>query len=230
MSSSPRVASEYSTCGETSGRALFSSASRIFDASRFVHAEVARRAGRFQQLVHDALVDVRVLPRIDAGEVEPEDACRAAQRAQPPARELRRAVRFERRMQRGEVGGKLFGGRVGRCRRVPAFRMAELRGGRGKPRLDCRDGAPIEFLVPVLALGRAFGEATDFVRASDQPRVERELSVEPAQLLQMEYYRAAAVQLQRLAQHRRSDERIAVAVAADPAAEPEERSDAGALP
>src|SRR6202030_2674485 len=73
------------------------------------------------------------------------------------------------------------------------------------------------------AVGRARRELGKRRRDVDQPAVERQLLAELAQRVEVMAQRLGALQAQRLLQHGGVDERVAVTVAADPAADAQKR-------
>ena len=153
---------------------------------------------------------------------------------QPPARQHRRAVGIERALQHGEVAVQLGRALIRRRgllgRRAPAG-QAERAAGGGKPRIEAGDGAPIGLVLPVRrVIGRMAGEAQHLVRHADQARMQRQLGAERVQLFQIERQRPLALAPKRLAQRLGGDERVAVAVAADPAPHAKERRNLGVAP
>ncbi len=122
-----------------------------------------------------------------------------------------------------EVGRKLFGRFIGR--RLPGLllrrrHLGKPRCRRGEPSLDEGDGAPIGLVRPEGRLVRgAKGKIAQPIGDRDQPAVERQLGAEQAQFLEVEAEGAAALHDKGAAQHVGGDEGIAVAVAANPAAD-----------
>src|SRR5262249_52638490 len=151
---------------------------------------------------------VRILPQVDAGEVEAENADGAAQPFQPPAGKLGGAVDDQRTMERAQIVEK--GCRRGirlRRRRAPLrLRHAELAHGRGETRIETRDRAAIRLLLTMRgAVGRALREPFHLVGYVDKATVERQLGAERVQLLEIEAERPLALHAQGLAQRLRRD-------------------------
>ena len=112
--------------------------------------------------------------------------------------------------------------------------MVELARGLGEARIDAGDGAPIGLVAAGgREVGRALGERGERL-AHSRPAcaLSDKFAAEFVQLVEIVAERARALQPHRLAQHVGGDERIAVAVAADPGADAQERADplAGATP
>ena len=112
-------------------------------------------------------------------------------------------------------------------RLLPGVEMVEPARRRREPGVDPRDRPPVGFVLPVGgAVGRARGQLLQCRRYADQPAVERQLAAEPVQFVEIVFEDTGALRVQCGAQHALVDERIAVAIAADPASHPQERGEA----
>ena len=175
-----------------------------------------------------------ILPQVDAREVEAEHFDRAPQGAQPPARDQRRAVGEQRTIEHVEIGAQLGGLRVGlrlRHRVARQHDLTESARGRDQPRIDADDGLPIRLGGAARrVVGRAPDQLLKLRRDADAGAVERQLGAEQMQLVEVEVDDALALHLDRLAQHLGVDERIAVAIAADPASHADEGRQLGVVP
>ena len=91
--------------------------------------------------------------------------------------------------------------------------------GRGQPRIDAADREAIRLVGAVQRMvGRGFRQCPQIVGSADQQAGDRQLRTERMQLRQIKIERARRLHAQRLFQHLGSHKRVAVAVAADPAA------------
>ena len=204
------------------------------DALGFRHLRVVAAGGGAEQLGQGALVHLRILPQVDAREVEAEHFHRAPQGAQSPARDQRRAVGEQGTIEHVEIGAQLGGLRVGLRLRHRVARQHDLTQsarGRDQPRIDADDGLPVRLGG---AARRVIGQPPDQLlklrRDAHAGTVERKLGTEQMQLVEVEVDDALALHLDRLTQHLGVDERIAVAVAPDPASHADEGWQLGVVP
>ncbi|SOT40155.1 hypothetical protein F01_260221 [Burkholderia cenocepacia] len=230
---------------------------RVFEVRRAQRARIGERGEQHAQLVFlrerrivglDAgareqfgdhrLVDVGTLAQVDAREMEAEHFGRAHERREARRGERRAVVLVERRGQHLEIGDERFGvlvwnrthGRRAAARaahRHRAFAETYARA-RGEPRVDADQRAAIRFVDAVRRLvGRCGRERLHRVVRADQQVRHRQLGAQLVHLFQivLEDHRGLAVD--RLVERRRSHVRVAVAIAADPAAHLEERGHAG---
>ena len=149
-----------------------------------------------------------------------------AQLPQPSARDHARIVRYQRAVEDIEIGLELPDIGVSRGladRRTGDFHL-QPRGGRRQPRVDAGHRQPIGLALPVRrGVGRALGEPAQILRDIGKMRRERQFGAEHVQFFEIKAQHAARLHLQRAAHHFRGHERIAVAVAADPASHFQER-------
>ena len=80
------------------------------------------------------------------------------------------------------------------------------------------------------AIGRALRQLFEFGRDAHELCVERQLTPQKVQFVEVEVQRATALHDQRLAQHLRGHEGIAVAVAPDPGSGADERGEFSNVP
>ena len=76
------------------------------------------------------------------------------------------------------------------------------------------------------AVGRARSELFERIRDADQPTVERKLAAEEMELVEVVFEGTTALRPQRRAQYLLGYKRVAVAIAADPAADPQKGREA----
>ena len=184
---------------------------------------VVAHAGPRQQLPHDLLVDGGVLPHVQPAEVEAEDLHRLAQPEQPVVGQRPRAVAAQRGVDDVEVGAQLVRGVVRRQLDVdvrPGNGPAEhRRRGRGQPRRDAVECPAVGLVGPerrVVAGG--LGQVVQLLRRGDQPVGHRQLVAERVELGQVVGQRRLGLAGGGPPQRVGGDERVAVAVAADPRA------------
>jgi hypothetical protein len=165
-------------------------------------------------------VHVGILAQVEAAEMEAEDRHRATQRREAIVGDERRAVRAQRGVDDGEIGGELVGPVVRRQRRVrgAARHLArEPRCGRGKPRVHAAQRAAVRLVLPERRLVlRRVGQREQRGRRRHEPRRHRQLDGEPIQLGEVVRERLRRLTLDGVAHDVGGDERIAVAVPADP--------------
>ena len=184
-----------------------------------------------EQFGDDTLVHVRVLPQVDCREMKAEDVDRAPQLAQAAASD-----------QAGVVRLRANGGWSRDPQRIrPRLSRAEPRpphaaaagacrgpGGRGDARVKPGDRAAIGFVAAMRTrVGRTFGQRSEFRRHVGDQRGHRQFGAQRVQLLEIEREHARRLHAQRALEHGGRHERIAVAVAADPRADPQERRHLG---
>ena len=179
------------------------------------------------QLPERLVVETGVLPDVERGEVEPEHVHRAQHRQGVALGDAPRADFHERGVEFFQVGGQ-FGGagvraRVRRVARVGACGQLEQEQPDVLfPRFLGRvvqDGlaALARFLhQPRQVRGKRRGRTLDVVRQAQPAGEMRQLAADDEQPARAQFG-------QRLARGVRRDERVAVAVAADPGAEPQPR-------
>jgi len=174
-----------------------------------------------EQLRHDALVHVGVLSQVDGREMEAERARRVYERSQTPACDPGAAVGDERRAHDLEVGHEfLHAGVRGRaCRRMArGFLLAEPLRSRGQSRVDADEDAAIRLVAATLrAVGRGLRQVFELRRDARHPARDRELGAELVNLVQVMIEREAGLLADRVNEDVPVDERVPVAVAADPA-------------
>ena len=172
---------------------------------------------------------VGILPEVERGEIEAEHVDRAAQRAQAPRRKHAAADLVQRVRQQLQIGEQFVRAFIGRQvdQRLPRRdEMAELARRFGDARVNARDRAPIGLVPPRRRLvGGALGQHLDLFVARGEPRAERQFGAQLMQLVEIELQRPRALHPHRLGDDVAGDERIAVAVAADPGADAQERGD-----
>ncbi len=79
-------------------------------------------------------------------------------------------------------------------------------------------------------IGRALGQVPHRIRNPDRAVIKRQLRAQAVDLVEIKVQRPLALQPQRFSQDLGGDERIAVAVATDPAADPKEGGHLEAIP
>ena len=205
-------------------------------------AKPRRKSGQRHQLTQRLVVKPGVLPDVERREVEPERIHRAQHRQHVARGDAARAHLHERGVQVLEIGGqfgrpRVNGGRRARRRRSARWRELEQQqthvllpwflGGFVQNRLAAFPGLLHE---PRQPRGKRRGRTLDVVR-------EAQAAGEMAQLPPEHVQPAGAQFGQRLARGVGRDERVPVAVAADPGAEtqpgqrtPVTRSSAGSKP
>ena len=108
--------------------------------------------------------------------------------------------------------------------RRPPDAVTEPGGGRGEPRVDADQGAAIGLVGAVRrGVGRGLRQRRERRRHRDGGRGQAQLGAERVRLVEVVLEHDRRLPARRLAQGRRGDEGIAVAIAADPAADAEQR-------
>ena len=197
------------------------------DAGFFVEIQIGHPGDRrVEQFRHRALMHCGILPYIEPGEMEAETIHGPAQRPQPPARDHAGIVRDQRAIEHIEIGLELLHARIRRGlahRPARSFNLQPHRG-RRQPGIDAGHRQPIRFAAPVRrSIRRASGQRAQFVGDVGKMRRQRQFRTEDVQLLQIEVHHPARLQAQRAAHHVGRHERVAVAIAADPASHGQER-------
>ena len=202
-------------------------------AARFVPgAVVGARAGDLEQLGHHALMHVGVLAQVNRRQMKAEHLHRAAQLAQPPAAERGRTVGHQRAVQGVEILGQR--GRIGigfgAGDRVARGLVAEQCAvGGGQPGVEAGHRAAVGLVAAVRGVvARALGQRQQRVRGTDEALAHRQLRAQRVQLVEVVLERHGSVHRQRLVEYLGGDEGVAVAVAADPAADLQEIGQLGA--
>ena len=211
------------------------------DARLLAERGVVRADARArQQLAHKLGVHPAVLAHVEWREVEAEGARRRRESLEAPAHERARAVRLERGAHDRKVGREVARARVawrGGERRGPHEARAAERGARARERARRGREARVDVLErgAVGLVGRARarrglvdararrGERPQRVRDDDEARAAGELRAERVHLGAVVLERKGALALQRAAQRRGVHVWVAVAVAADPGADREQR-------
>ena len=181
---------------------------------------------RIDQLRDRAFMHRRILPDIEARQMKAEAIHGPAQMAQPAARDHARIVRDQRAIENIEIGLELadIGVRRGLADRRPRGFDIEPRGGGSEPGVDAGHRQPVGLAASMRrGVGRALGERAQILRDIRKMRRERQFGAEHMQFLEIKAQHAARLHLQRAAHHFRRHERVAVAIAADPASHPQER-------
>ena len=145
---------------------------------------------------------------------------RSAKQPQPSARDHTRIVRYQRAVQNIEVGLELGNVRVsgGLADWHATGLYLQPRSGRGKPRIDTGHGESIRFAASMRrCIGRALRERAQLLRDIGQVGRARQYGAEHLQYFEIMAHNAAGLHLKRATHHFRGDERIPIAIAADPA-------------
>ena len=225
--SSPSVSSLYFTKARRQRPRIAQFARQQRDPRLLVQRQIGHAGHRrIDQLRDGAFVHGRILPDIEAGQMKAEAIHGPAQVPQPSARDHARIVRDQRAMENIEIGLELpdIGVRRGFADRRPGGFHIQPRGGRGEPGIDAGHRQPIGLAASMRrGIGRALGERAQILRDIGKMRRERQFGAEHVQFFEIKAQHAARLQLQRPAHHFRRHERVAVAVAADPASHPQER-------
>ena len=204
------------------------------DARFFVQRQiVGAHARHLEQLGEHALVHRAVLPHVKRRKVEPEHLDRADQ---PPKRtdaaELPLAVRRQPAGDGDQVAAEIGGSRISFTlqRRRPRRRLADnLRIGRAKPRINARQRPAIGLIAAARrAIAARLGQRLDRVGHRGKARRHRQLGAQPMHRVDIVPQHRRGIAPRRHDHRLGGDERIAVAVAADPAADAQEAR--GALP
>ena len=196
------------------------------DAGLFVQRQIGHAGHRrVDQLGDRALMHGGILPHVEPRQMEAEAIHRPAQQPQPAARDHAGIVRDQRAIEHVEIGLELLTlviGRGGADRRPRVSTSSFARSPRAAHR--CRtppdDTARRCDAARCRASARpAPADPARHRRDAPPSRVRRRAM----QLVEIEAQHAAGLHLQRAAHDIRGDERVAVAVAADPASHPQER-------
>ena len=219
--SSPSVSSLYLTKAELSGLALRSSLKQQIDAGLLVQREVGHAGDSgIEQFGDRALMHGRILPDVEPGEMEAEAIHGAAQLPQTPPRDHTGIIRNQRTVEHVEIGLEFLYAFIRRSRadRTPCRLDLQLCGSRGQSGIDSGHREAIRLATAMRRrVGRAPGERAQFLGNVGEMRRQRQFGTERVQFLQIEVEDPARLQPQRAAHDIGGDERVAVAVAADPA-------------
>ncbi len=192
-----------------------------------VHAQIVDARSDLKQLGKHSVVHVGVLPQVDAGQMKSEDLHRPPQRSQSSARNHGRAVGEERSIENVEIAAQLGGAGIGLGVRDLVARqhvLSESARGGDEARINSDDRLPIRLRGAARGLvRRAAHQLLELGRHADTGAIERQLAAEQMQFIEIEIEHPLALHLDGLAQHLRVHERIAVAIAADPASHANER-------
>ena len=174
-------------------------------------------------------MDVRVLPEVDGREMKAEHVHGPLQGAQPPARHDAGVGLLQRERDGCEIGAEFRRGRVGRTiddRLTKGDDMVELARRLGEARIHSGDGASVGLLAARGGgiVGRV-GKRRKFRTHRGEIGGKRQLGAQLVQFVQIVADRPGALQPHQLVEHVSGDERIAVAVAADPRPDAQERAD-----
>ena len=188
---------------------------------------VGRDAGIGEELGDQRLVHVRVLPQVEHREVKAEHLDRADQGREPPGGKRCRAMQRERGVDGAQVREKLVRIRIRRqtgMRRARRDMARQRGGGRGDAGVDADQRLAIRLVVSMrIGVARGRGERQELGRGRDQTRGERKLRAEPVDLVEIVGEGDRGLPVDRVGERRAVDEGIAVAVAADPRAQAQER-------
>ena len=170
---------------------------------------------------------IGVLAQVKCRKMKPEHVDGSPQRLQPAGRDHRRPVRGQRLIDDREVGQQLAALGIGRRiadRMLWQVAVVEAARGCRQPRVDAGNRPAVGLVLSIgRPVGRAGSQQRQFFADIDQPVVERQLAAEQMQFVEVMPDGTAALAVHGRAQHGFGDERIAVAIAADPAAEAYER-------
>src|SRR5208337_4691315 len=101
--------------------------------------------------------------------------------------------------------------------------MIEVARGHAEARIHADDGATIRLVAPIGGrVARPVGERVQFVANPNEAAGERKLAAELVQFFEIVVERARALEPRRLLEHAGGYVRVAVPVAADPRANPQE--------
>ena len=184
-------------------------------------------AGAGEEFADGRLVHVAVLAQVEGGKMEAEHVDRAPQRGEPPVGEQRGAVPAQRRVDGRQVGREFARRRVRREPRVRTPRRRE-RGARlrrrHQPRVEAHERLPVRLVgtVRIVVPGRRRKRQQRGGRP-DQPGGQRKFAAQRVHLAEIVREGNRRLRADRVVEHRRGDEGIAVAVAADPRTHAEER-------
>ena len=183
--------------------------------------------GTGEEFGNAAGMDFGILAQVDWRQMEAEDLHCPQQAAQAAAGEAGAAVLLERGGQHLEVGAQFGRGGVGfgladfMAHRLDAVECA---GGRGDTRINTRQRATVRLVVPLRrVVGGPCCQVVELGRGPDQQAGERQFAAEFVNFVKIVIEHGRRLQAQRFPQDVGSDERVAVAVAADPGADAEER-------
>ena len=226
MPSSLRANSDSCSRSPTSGRRVPSSSARMLTRSSSLSERVVgMHAGPGEQLGDDFLVDVGVLPHVQTGQVKTEDVHGFSQPGQPVVGQQGAAVGAQRGVDDVEVGQQLLRRRVGRQAEVE--QVGRLLGpgsasavAVSRARMTRRARRYGSSRAGRLVAGRC--QRREFVSDGDQSRRHRQLLLQRCQLGGVATQRGVGRAAGGQSHHVGGDVRVAVAVAADPRAGPQD--------
>ncbi len=170
-------------------------------------------------------VNIGVLPHVEARQMKPETVNRAAQAAQTPLCERIRLVGGQGAVDDIEIGQQrrriiirlkpAYPG-ISPTRRCPVKRLQRS----VQSRDNHGNGASIGLDIAMgRSIGRAVRKGCERVRHIDHPRGQGQFIAKFVQLIHVECKRLPALHLQRALHDPAGDERVSVAITADPAAD-----------
>ena len=187
-----------------------------------------------EKLAHGLLVNRAVLAHVQRRQMEAEHLGGAAQAGDPPARQIYRAVLEQRIDQHIQVGDEFL--RRGIGLRMPVHRrqvrdfVPELSGGGGEARINQDQRAAVGFVgARGNLVRRSVGEFAQCVADLHQMIRQAQAPAEDMRFAQVMLEGQRGMLLHRIQHHIVGDERVAVAVAADPAADAQQRRNADVL-
>ena len=181
--------------------------------------------GPGQQFGDDFLVDVGVLPHVQAGKVETEDPHRFPQPSQPVLGEQSASVDAQRGVDDVEVGEQLSGCGVGgqpQVEFVLGLAVQDVAGRRGEPAVDTAQCAAVG-LVGAGRFAAHIGECHQFLGDLDQPGRHRQLFLQGGQLAEVVREGGIGGATGGQPDHLGGDVGVTVAVATDPRARTQDR-------
>ena len=228
MASSPAVSSPYSTPGRAQRPVVAQFGRQQRHPSLLVQGEVVRlHPGAREQLGHRALVDRRVLAQVEGGAVKAEHLQMADQPAQRAAAGHRLRPLRQRMGEHRQVAAQLVrpGIGLGRQARRARRRAADQRRiGRRRARIEAADRPAVGFVRPRgRVVAARLGQRQHGVRHVRQLGRYRQFAPQLVQPIERAAQRRLRPARQGHRQRVGGHERVAVAVAADPAADPQER-------
>ena len=189
-------------------------------------------AGARQQVGDDDLVHVGVLAHVERREMEAEGAHGLHERREPSCREDRRAVRRERCADHLEVRQQFADRAVRRecrMRRARGNARRERRRRRRETRVDAGQCLPVGLVLPMRIGVAGRGRQCQQVRGRLHEALrQRQLGAQAVDRVEVVIERHGGLRPDRVFERARHDERVAVAVAADPRSHPQERRHADA--
>ncbi len=180
-----------------------------------------------EQLVQHRVMHVGVLPKVDGCEMKTERSHGFSKQSQPALGKDCVAAGAKRAIDHIERGRQLRAiGIAARASHGAAMGGPQTQGlgRRDEPRIDSRQRPPIRLILAMRrAVRRFIGQGHQFRRATREQGRERKLRAQCMDFLEIVVERDLAVTAQCLLEHLRRDERIAVAIASDPAPDGDQR-------